>query len=171
MQAITTTPNDVKERLSLAYLAAVAARAGCEVLEPRVDRMSIDAIVQPIRGANVRIDVQLKATSGLALSGSHYPFSLPKNNYDALRNTMVESARLLVVLDLPSNDAEWMAVDENSLSMFRACYWLNLHGEPDTPNSAAVTVYLPQTQVLTPQALQALLDQRLQKLYAGQGGF
>jgi hypothetical protein len=60
---VTTTENDIKERLSIAYVTAVAARAGCQLSEVRVDRNRIDGTISPISGARVKIDVQLKATS------------------------------------------------------------------------------------------------------------
>jgi hypothetical protein len=46
--SITTLENDIKERLSIAYATAVAARAGCELTEVRVDRNGIDATVRAI---------------------------------------------------------------------------------------------------------------------------
>jgi hypothetical protein len=60
---IATHANDIKERLSIAYVTAVAARAGCQITKLDVDKQSIDATVRPISGRKVSIDLQLKATS------------------------------------------------------------------------------------------------------------
>jgi hypothetical protein len=51
LSAITTTVTDIQERLSLAYLTAVAAQAGCQVLETKVDRNGVDATIRPVAGA------------------------------------------------------------------------------------------------------------------------
>jgi hypothetical protein len=61
--AITTSVNDVKERLSVAYATAVAAGAGCQVVKQDIDKTSVDAIVSPISGLKSPIHLQLKATS------------------------------------------------------------------------------------------------------------
>ena len=63
MKTIETATSDMKERLSLAYLTAVAARAGCQIGEPKVDRNGIDAPIKPISGAPVGLDVHMKAVA------------------------------------------------------------------------------------------------------------
>jgi hypothetical protein len=52
---ITTVENDIKERLSIAYATAVAARAGCELTEVQVDRNAIDATIRAIRAPRSRL--------------------------------------------------------------------------------------------------------------------
>jgi hypothetical protein len=66
--SITTADNDIKERLSVAYVVAVAPRAGCQVAEVLVDRNQIDVTISSIRGARVKIDAQLKSTSAAVIN-------------------------------------------------------------------------------------------------------
>jgi Domain of unknown function (DUF4365) len=96
--AITTVANDIKERLSLAYVTAVAARAGCELIEVHVDRNGIDGTIRAIRGTRVKIDVQLKATAVPTLDNDTIKFDLDVPEYNALRSTHIQSPQLLVVL-------------------------------------------------------------------------
>lgn len=170
MSAITTVDNDVKERLSFAFLTAVAARAGCQVIEPRVDRKSIDAVVEPIRGSNVRLDFQLKATSNLTLQGEEYSFDLPVNNYNDLRATDIESSRLLAVIDLSHSSSDWLNVNDECMLLQRSGYWVNLYGSPSTSNTTTIAVKIPRNQLLTPQALSNLMNARFQRLRDGLGG-
>ena len=100
---ITTAENDVKERLSIAYVTAVAARAGCELMEVHVDRNGIDGTIRAIKGTPVKIDLQLKATSSPIVEGDHVSFDLDVATYNALRTTVVQAPQLLVLLILPDD--------------------------------------------------------------------
>lgn len=170
MPAITTSENDIKDLLSRAFLRAVAAKAGCQVTTPELDRNSIDATIEPAEGSKVRLDVQLKATSHLELSGSDAVFDLPIKNYDDLRNTEVESAQILVVLRLPERLADALSLDEQALIMRHSAYWRSLYGEPASRNRTSIRVHLPRTQVFTPEAHQELIERRLARLRGGVGG-
>ena len=84
---ITTLENDIKERLSIAYATAVAARAGCELTEVRVDRNGIDVTIRA-RGTKVKIDLQLKATSSGLFDQEMIKFDLDVPGYNSLRSTL-----------------------------------------------------------------------------------
>src|SRR3982750_1636524 len=94
---ITTSENDIKERLSLAYVMAVAARAGCQVTEPAKDKQSIDVSVRPVSGRKVSIDLQIKATSAECLEPKDVVFPLPVKNYEDLRDPHCTAPHYLVV--------------------------------------------------------------------------
>jgi hypothetical protein len=168
--AIQTTENDIKERLSVGYLTTVAARAGCQVLHVHVDRNSIDAVVKPIAGAAVQLDIQLKATCELEPRDNSFIYDLPMKNYDDLRNTEVEHAQILVVLDLPKEAAKWITCDEEALLLRRCAYWVNLYGQPHRENVATVRVQIPRANSFTPEALRSLMERRLVMLREGRGG-
>ncbi len=116
--AITTSENDIKERLSVAYVTAVAAGAGCQVTKLDIDKTSIDAIVCPISGSKSQINLQLKATSTSLVVGGEVKFVLPIKNYDDLRDTLSIVPHYLVVLELlrslsagcKSAQANWQSV-------------------------------------------------------------
>jgi hypothetical protein len=167
---VTTTENDIKERLSIAYVTAVAARAGCQLSEVRVDRNRIDGTISPISGARVKIDVQLKATSVGILDQNDVVFDLDIATYDALRSTLVQSAQLLVVLILPDDPTDWLVVDEETLALKKCAYWRNLYGEPAASNNTTIRVRLPRSQILGPNELLDLIVKADARACRGQTG-
>jgi hypothetical protein len=167
---IATSDNDIKERLSIAYITAVAARAGCQLVEVHVDRNRIDATISAISGTRVKIDVQLKATSADILDANDAVFDLDVAAYNALRSTQVQSAQLLVVLILPDDPANWLTADEQLLALKKCSYWRNLHGEPPVTNTTTVRIRLPRSQIFGPEALRDLMDRADTKARAGHTG-
>ena len=87
--------NTRKERFSLAYINAVATYADCEVLEPKVDRGSVDGfLVGPARGRDL-IRFQAKATERDVISGNHLHFPLPVPVRNAIMTTSATPMLLL----------------------------------------------------------------------------
>ena len=86
------TQNEQKQQLCVAYVHAVAARAGYTCQVQTVDEDSVDVLIGA-RGyahhqavvRSPRIEVQLKATSALRLGPKHLSFPLKPKNYDELR--------------------------------------------------------------------------------------
>ncbi|MCK8787366.1 DUF4365 domain-containing protein [Roseomonas sp. NAR14] len=112
---ITTHPNDIKERLSIAYVTAVAARAGCQISKCDIDKQSIDVTIRPILGRKISIDFQLKATSIDCFSNDMISFDLPVKNYDDLRDPHCTAPHYLIILVLDSDDNAWLVNDEEAL--------------------------------------------------------
>lgn len=156
-------PSDVKEQLSIAYLHAVASRAGCSVEEIRKDRDSIDLKICA-RGllaedsvlTSPELAVQLKATARAAFDGDEIAFPLPKKNYnDLVAPSLVP--RILVLFVMPEDEAEWLTLTPESLTLRRCAYWLSLRGRPPTPNETSQTVRLSRARSLTHDSLRELL--------------
>lgn len=79
-----------------------------------------------------------------------YPLNL--KNYNDLRiNALVP--RILVVVIVPENLADWLVQSEDELSMRHGAYWVSLRGQPETPNARAVTVELPPRNQFTVEAV------------------
>ena len=161
---ITTTTNDIKERLSIGYVTLVAARAGCQVLMIPVDRESCDIEIRPVAGAQVRIDIQLKATAHLVDEGDYVSFPLEIKNYNDLRSTEVGNLQLLIVVDLHDDENEWVLADIDSLIFKRCAFWHNLAGAPETNNVATKTVRIPKQQIFNPEGLRAIIQERYNEL-------
>jgi len=159
MSGALLTSQDREEALSLAYLHAIAAGAGYAVALTNFDRDGIDAQVQA--GGTMRpcLGVQLKATINLAphKDGTlRYP--LKKRNFDLLRvETMVP--RILVVLDLPQDEASWLTVTTDELALRKCAYWASLAGQPDPGNPVSVTVTIERRNLFDVQGLVSLMDQ------------
>jgi len=115
---MATTQQDIESRLSYAYLHAVVSHAGF-VCRPAVfdeDKEGIDAVVTAYGTfpgtykTQVTINIQLKATiSEPTDDGTHLSYFIQGiKRYDVLRADHREPVRLLVVLFLPKNHADWL---------------------------------------------------------------
>lgn len=153
------TVSDQKEQLSLAYVNALAARAGFATSVPVPDRDSVDLHVQaggPIRPA---LDLQLKATAALQRSqAGGVSFQLQIKNYNDLR-IETRIPRLLVVLELPADESRWMTVTAEELALRRRAYWLSLRGFSERSGQQTVTVRIPERNLLDVDALRDLMEQ------------
>lgn len=159
--------NDIESELSYAYLHAVASFSGasCQSASRHSDNRGIDAQVTawgPFPGGGIRqeidLKVQLKATVATPSdTGSHLSYHLKDiERYDDLRQQTYSVPRILVVLFLPKDRVSWISSSEAELSLKKCAYWVSLAGAKKSSNKSGVTVYLPKTQILTPESLSAL---------------
>ena len=159
---------NIESELSYAYLHAVASRAGfaCEYTTRHVDDAGVDAIVRE-DGRRLTDDslltsfdlhVQLKATfQSPTEQDGLFSYSLKVPQYDKLRNTKVNSPRILVVLYLPRDATQWLAHTEDALVAKRCAYWVSLRNAPMSSNPEHQTVYIPKTQLLSTATLTYLM--------------
>lgn len=150
--------NDRKARFSLAYISAVAACAGFDVVEPKVDIDSVDGMLLAHYGRRPRLEFQAKATARDLVGDETVAFPLSLKNYDDLRRDVIVP-RLLILVVLPNQEEEWLSHSEDELILRHCGYWHSLEGEPETENTASVTVHIPRAQRFDPAALQHLMDQ------------
>src|SRR5437867_2868716 len=114
------------EEFSRAYVRAVAAVVGCEVVESEVDVDSIDVtfsrrtMTGPVRSP--KLDAQLKSIALEPLSGSTFPYPVPMKNYDELRSADFMVPRILIVVIVPPLLADWIGHTEVELAMRRCGY-------------------------------------------------
>ncbi|HEX4840510.1 MAG TPA: DUF4365 domain-containing protein [Rhabdochlamydiaceae bacterium] len=100
------------------------------------------------------MDVQLKATE-CECAGDSVAFSIPKKNYDDLRQrTMVP--KILIVLFLPVKE-DWFSFDLDKISIYGKGYWMSLKGMSACENRSSVTIDLPQSQRLMDETIQQLM--------------
>lgn len=159
MMATLLTAPDQKERLSLVYVNALAARAGFVTSVPEPDRDSVDVRIHASGPRRPALDLQLKATAVLdEAQGGLVRFPLPIKNYDDLR-VDTQTPRLLVVFELPADESQWMTVTTEELVLRRRAYWLSLQQRgSEGANRRSVTVRIPERNVLDVEALQDLME-------------
>ncbi len=161
---ISMTENEQKQQLSVAYVHAVAARAGYACQFQVVDNNSVD-VQLAARGMvhskavvrSPKIDIQLKATSLHTLATDRFAFPLPLKNYNDLREESLVP-RLLVVLLLPKDDKQWLEQTENEMISRHCAYWKSLLGQPETPNTTSVTVHMLRNQQFSVDSLRAMME-------------
>lgn len=152
------TSNDREEALSRTYVAAVAAGAGYITAEQNFDRDGVDLQIRAGGSMRPSLDIQLKATINLGeATNETYRYPLKRRNYDLLREqTMVP--RILVLLSLPSAEADWLSVSPEQLILRRCAYWVSLVGVPETKNNESVTISVHNNNRFDIDGLKALME-------------
>lgn len=159
MTDVLLTGPDQEEALSRAYAYAVTARAGYVTAVPELDKDGVDLRIQEGGAMRPALDLQLKATVNLGEShDGHFRFPLKRWNDDLLR-IETQTPRLLVVLDLPRDEHEWMTITTDELVLRRRAYWLNLKGYEETGNESSITVRIPSKNLFNVESLCTLMDQ------------
>lgn len=144
------------ERFSFAFVQAVAARAGYQVIEPAVDDDSVDGVIMSRRGRRPRVEFQLKATGQNIISDDALTYALPLKNYDDLRAETI-TPRILIVVTMPKEPDLWLSQNEEELVLRKCAYWHCLASAPERDNISSVTVHLPRSQILTPESLEEIM--------------
>ncbi|QII29540.1 DUF4365 domain-containing protein [Stenotrophomonas maltophilia] len=146
------------EEFQYAYVAALAAHAGLNRGDLRVDDDSIDVQFAsagvPVPGPflSPSIQLQLKCTRTAKISGGDLSFDLKIKNYNDLRaNTLLP--RYLAVLVVPDATSDWLTHGTGCISLQNECYWVSLKGAKPSSNTYQVTVKVPVTNRLTTSTL------------------
>jgi uncharacterized protein YcfL len=66
--------------------------------------------------------------------------------------------RILVVILIPENLADWLQQSEQELCMRYCGYWVSLRGMPQTQNSTTVTITIPKTNQFTVVAIESIMQ-------------
>jgi hypothetical protein len=163
------TLNNVESELSYAYLHAVAshARASCEVSGRHSDSAGVDACLTgwgpfPDGGFRQEVDikVQLKATiSQPAASNGFLSYNFRGiQQYDDLRSEALSVPRILVVLFLPDQHAQWITHSDTALSLHKCAYWVSLRGAPASQNETQQVIKIPMAQQFNSTGLISLFS-------------
>jgi Domain of unknown function (DUF4365) len=144
-------------------MQAIAARTGVICSVPELD-YGVDLTLRAVEEANgfvdsgVLLDLQLKATT---IANTNDPdvigFDLRVAEYDQLRRVDLPVPRILVVMELPSDEAAWVTQTPTEMTLRHAAFWLSLRGMPSTGSTFSVRVKLPRSNLFTPMALSELL--------------
>lgn len=157
-------PEKQKEEFQYAYVCALAAHAGLNRGDFRIDDDSIDITFQakgdfgPGRMRSPMIQVQLKCSSQDLIAGDVIKFPLKIKNYNDLRGDDVVVPRYLAVLLVPDDLSQWIASHDDHVVLFKSCHWLSLRNYKPTDNKASVTVDVPIEQRLTSSTLWHMVD-------------
>ncbi len=157
---------DKQEQLSLAVLHATCAKAGFgfKVSGRIQDNWGWDAeadVYEKLHAestlSDFKLKFQLKATrQQLIFANNRYSFPMEIAHYDRLRRVAgYDAPNYLVVFQMPEDENEWVQCTPENLIFRRCLRWVSLRGaEPSSQSS--ITVYLPNTHLLTPHSLRNL---------------
>ena len=150
------TDNDREAELSFAYLAALAAKADYTCQRgPQPDVDSIDATIRSGDSMRTQFDVQLKATSAPDRKEDGLHFRLSRKNYNDLINTTRTTPLILLVLELPSDETEWLECSVEHVTMRRCGWWASLPGSEPT-DAASRMIVVPTVQRFGPGGIAPL---------------
>lgn len=125
----------------MAFVRAIAAAAGCNHEPgPQLDDDSIDGAFRfftdgedPLASIkSPKFEYQLKGYSlQVDPAEGDFGYQLKAKNYNDLRSTKVTVPRILVVLLMPEQPADWLAHHAHlRMELFYHAYWVSLYGEP-----------------------------------------
>ncbi len=158
MTGALLTDNQRKAEISHAYLAALAARDGYSMQRgPDPDVDSIDATIRSGAPHWDVIDIQLKATASPNLGEDGLHSRLRRKNYNNLVRSRT-APLLLIVLDLPSNESEWVDCTPDRLIVSKCGWWCSLYGQ-ERIDAGSRTIVIPSSQRIGASGLEPLFEQ------------
>ncbi|SPE58498.1 conserved hypothetical protein [Verrucomicrobia bacterium] len=165
------TEEHTKEALCRAYVQAIAGRAGMNAsISDREFDYGIDGTFNQVEirtlltgkkryvESGFKWDFQLKCTVDWNIEGNELVYDVEAKTYNDLATRAASpgtTAAFLIVLCLPRNAAQWMALDEEQLILRKCGYWYRVNPPPST-NNDSIRLRIPRAQVLSPEALQQL---------------
>ena len=154
--AETLPTNQMKSRVSIAYIEVVASQAGYQVTEIKMDNDSVDGTLVGDFGRRPRIDFQAKATARDLARNGEIRYPLPIKNYNDLRIDTI-TPRILIIMLMPDDPDDWLEQTDDALCMRHCAYWTSIRGAPDSANKESVTVYVPMANVFDRDRLVSMM--------------
>lgn len=157
------------EEFQRAYLSAISAAAGCLIADFSFDD-GIDAqlnhrspVHTSLTDQTARLEIQLKATHQAPPKLGGASALMRNDRFDHFRTANPTMHKVVVVMHMPPDPADWVAANRKRLLLHHASYWVNLAGAAPS-NAANPTVNAPRSNLFDDAALCAIM-QRI-----GQGG-
>ncbi len=147
--------NDQKERLSLAYIAALAANGGYTISLRDLDRDSIDLTVHSRTSRYAAVAFQLKATSSPDWAEDELHFQLGAKNFNELE-CLRQTPAVLAVMVLPTETDRRLEIDDQQLILRQCVWWVSLRGLGQITQGSR-QVCLPKSNLLTVDTLRSLI--------------
>lgn len=152
------------EEFQYAYVAALAAHAGLNRGDLRVDDDSVDVLFTasssvPLTGLlkSPQIQLQLKCTKNAKIVAGVLTFDLKVKNYNDLRARTM-APRYLAIMVVPPALSDWITYAPGTIGLQNECYWLSLAGLPATSNTSTVAIKIPLANRLTNSTLFTMID-------------
>ena len=156
-----------KEEMQLAYFRAVVAKAGASFYVPNYDCGADFILTTPyvnprgnIAPTTKMVFCQLKASDECEIKEGRVVYELKAESYNKLAE-LDDVLAILLLLHLPTDENDWLTVNQSAMCIKRCCYWYEVPKEI-TGNKYTFTVKIPTSQVFDPQAVQHLLEQSVQ---------
>jgi hypothetical protein len=154
--------NEQGQQFSFAYVRAVCAVAGYCVTRTDTDDDSVDLTIAMAGGGGTirspKLDVQAKHWRTDEAPSCDFEYRLELKNYDELRPENLQVPRLLVIVRVPRDPADWLTQSDAELSMRHCGHWASLRGLPPTDYKTKVPVTVPRANLFTVDSLNSIMD-------------
>lgn len=156
-------PEHIKERLNVAYVTAVVAKAGAACSFTDAPEYGNDGHISKVvqlpngkfRETGHIIHCQLKATCTSEIRGDNIIYDMEVDAYNKLAQWS-GSTCILILLCLPEKVTDWLHLSEDQLILKRCSYWTQICG-PQSSNKSTQRVSIPRKQLFTPETVVELL--------------
>jgi hypothetical protein len=167
---LSITVQHIQESLCRAHISALAGMAGVNHRAEHAHDYGVDGQFAPVvnRGGRLvtsgyPLDFQAKATINWELVNGKIVYDLEAKAYnDMVTREPSETTLMLILLCLPKSRAEWHEATNLATTIRHCCYWHIPSGPPST-NATTQRIYIPAANILTPDALKALLAAEREK--------
>jgi hypothetical protein len=157
-------PEHMKERLSIAYVSAVAARAGVACRPTTAPEYGTDVHIVKVKkldngkyvDTGYILNCQVKATSNFEIQGDNIAYDMDAEDFNKLA-TWEGGSCVLILFCLPKTSEEWLSVNEEELILKRCCYWAQI-SDPPTTNKSSRRITISRSQLFTPESVNYLLE-------------
>jgi len=106
------------------------------------------------------LDFQLKATSNPDVQDDCLVHDLDIRTYNLLRSRQRSGYGVLAVIVVADDTMAWHAMNHDGTTLTCSAYYLPLFGMPPTSNTATIRLKVPRNNLLTPSAMQTLMDEQ-----------
>ncbi|TXM72169.1 DUF4365 domain-containing protein [Methylobacterium sp. WL12] len=163
-----------QEALSLAYVHALAGRAGLNIVATPIFDYGIDGYFYPVKmrgrervetGFPVRF--QMKASVDWDYEETNVVYDLEARAHRTIADREPgEVMTILILLCLPRDVNQWLTGSETEMYLRHCCYWYRT-SDPPTENSSTRRIRIPRTNLLTPTTLQGIMALAREEAMAG----
>lgn len=155
----------IQERLSVAYVSAVIARAGYAFWPPPGTEYGTDGLIQRVyyrngryRGSSDGVFVQIKASVDCAFVGEHVHYEMDVEAFNSLAEKFEEEDEeekpiILIVFAMPRDRSLWLQNDDDTLLLRSCCYWKHIVERPSR-NRRSFTIRIPRAQRFNVEAVE-----------------
>lgn len=163
-----------QEALSLAYVHALAGRAGLNIAAKPIFDYGIDGYFYRVkmRGrerveTGIPVRFQMKASVDWQHVGEHVVYDLEARAHRTIAEREPgEVMTILILLCLPHDADHWLTGSETEMYLRHCCYWYQTN-DPPTDNVSTKRIRIPRANLLTPDSLQGIMTLAREEALAG----
>jgi hypothetical protein len=165
---MSLTREHIQEDLSVAYISAVAAKAGFDCGNPMRHDYGVDIEINPIEiddfgnriTCGMPLRVQAKASHNfIPHSDGFIAYDLKIRNYNILaRETGRGPPIILILYCMPPTEDEWLDIQDNSTTLKHCGFWISLRGSEKCHNMATKRIKIPLEQVFNETSLRRMME-------------